>query len=149
RYSTELKSRFKWLRPTLFVDVLKEDLLRDAQELISVLGTCGTWDAKKDAKLAALENLLRKKYPNEKVLVFTQFADTLNYLTEQLKARGIDLLENVSADTENPTAVAWRFSPQSNKKREVVKPEDELRVLLATDVLSEGQNLQDCFVIVN
>jgi SNF2 family DNA or RNA helicase len=149
RYSTELKSRFKWLRPTLFVDVLKEDLLRDAQELIGVLRRCGTWDASKDAKLAALERLLNKEYPNEKVLVFTQFADTLNYLREQLKARRIDRLEGVSGDTENPTAVAWRFSPQSNKKRDSVKPEDELRVLLATDVLSEGQNLQDCSVIVN
>jgi hypothetical protein len=41
------------------------------------------------------------------------------------------------------------FSPDSNKKRDVVKPEHELRVLIATDVLSEGQNLQDCHVIVN
>lgn len=149
RYSTELKSRFKWLRPTLFVDVLREDLLRDAQELIGVLRACGTWDASKDAKLAALEKLLKKEYPNDKVLVFTQFADTLNYLRAQLESRGIGRFEGVSGDTENPTEVAWRFSPQSNKKRDSVRPEDELRVLLATDVLSEGQNLQDCFVIVN
>ena len=63
RYSTELKTRFKWLRPTLFVDVLREDLLRDAQELIGVLKICGTWDASKDAKLSALEMLLTKQYP--------------------------------------------------------------------------------------
>ena len=76
--------------------------------------------------------------------MFTQFADTLHYLTDQLKSRGIAKLEGVSGDTENPSAVAWRFSPQSNKKLEMVKPENELRVLIATDVLSEGQNLQDC-----
>jgi hypothetical protein len=149
RYSTELKSRFKWLRATLFVDVLRDDLLRDAEELIRVLQICGTWDASKDAKLSALEMLLTNQYPNEKVLVFTQFADTLQYLTEQLKSRGIVKLEGVSGETENPTAVAWRFSPRSNKKLDVVKPDDELRVLIATDVLSEGQNLQDCAIIVN
>ncbi len=44
----------------------------------------------------------------------------------------------------NPTALAWRFSPVSNEKRSSVAPDDELRVLIATDVLSEGQNLQDC-----
>jgi SNF2 family DNA or RNA helicase len=149
RYSTELKSRFKWLRSDLFVDVLRNDLLRDAQELIGVLKICGTWDASKDAKLSALEILLSKQYPTAKVLVFTQFADTLQYLTDQLKSRGVAKLEGVSGETENPTAVAWRFSPQSNKKLEAVKPEHELRVLIATDVLSEGQNLQDCHIIVN
>ncbi len=45
--------------------------------------------------------------------------------------------------------MAWRFSPRSNEKRERVAPEDELRVLVATDVLSEGQNLQECSVVVD
>ncbi len=53
------------------------------------------------------------------------------------------------ATRENPTAVAWRFSPVSNNKRDRVTPDDELRVLVATDVLSEGQNLQDCSIVVN
>ena len=43
----------------------------------------------------------------------------------------------------------WRFSPVSNNKGSVVGPESELRVLVATDVLSEGQNLQDCSIVVN
>jgi superfamily II DNA/RNA helicase len=45
--------------------------------------------------------------------------------------------------------LAWRFSPESNGKREQIKAADELRVLIATDVLSEGQNLQDAHIIVN
>src|SRR5690606_17752957 len=49
----------------------------------------------------------------------------------------------------DPTALAWRFSPNSNGVRNQVRAEDELRVLVATDVLSEGQNLQDCYVVVN
>ena len=149
RYSTELKKRFKWLRPALFVKTLESDLRSDAHALIAVLTKCGTWDAAKDAKLDALEALLTKTYPNKKVLVFTQFADTLHYVTHQLKVRGIRKVEGVSGESENPTGVAYRFSPESNKKRATIKPEDEFRVLITTDVLSEGQNLQDCAVVVN
>jgi len=149
RYSTELKKRFKWLRPALFVKTLESDLRSDAHALIDILKKCGTWDASKDAKLDALEALLTKTYPNKKVLVFTQFADTLHYVTHQLKVRGIRKVEGVSGESENPTGVAYRFSPESNKKRATIKPEDEFRVLITTDVLSEGQNLQDCSVVVN
>jgi superfamily II DNA or RNA helicase len=149
RYTTELKKRFKWLRPALFIPTLESDLRNDAHALIAVLKKCGSWDASRDAKLDALQMLLTNKYPKGKVLIFTQFADTLHYVTQQLKTRGIARLEGVSGDTENPTALAYRFSPDSNKKRDAVKAEDELRVLVATDVLSEGQNLQDCAVVVN
>jgi superfamily II DNA or RNA helicase len=149
RYSTELKKRFKWLRPALFVKTLESDLRSDAHALIVILKKCGTWDASKDAKLDALEALVTKTYPNKKVLVFTQFADTLHYVTHQLKVRGVRKVEGVSGESENPTGAAYRFSPESNKKRATIKPEDEFRVLITTDVLSEGQNLQDCSVVVN
>ena len=149
RYQKQFHKRFKWLKPSLFVPSLKKDLAQDATALIRVLHQCGSWDPAKDAKLDALHELLTEKYPDTKVLVFTQFADTQHYLTRELKARRIQKLEGVSGDTENPTSFAYRFSPDSNKKHHQVKPEDELRVLLATDVLSEGQNLQDCYVIVN
>jgi superfamily II DNA/RNA helicase len=66
-----------------------------------------------------------------------------------VKARGISSLAGVTGNTEDPTAMAYRFSPVSNDRRKKVKPEDELRIVVATDVLSEGQNLQDCAVIVN
>jgi superfamily II DNA or RNA helicase len=149
RYSTEFRRRFHWLRASLFTSDLAPELLSDARTLIRELKKFGTWDPAKDAKLDALHGLLTNKYPNQKVLVFTQFADTLNYVTYQLKVRGITRVEGVSGDTENPTAVAYRFSPESNKKRAEIPPDAELRVLIATDVLSEGQNLQDCFVVVN
>jgi hypothetical protein len=55
----------------------------------------------------------------------------------------------VTGHADDPTALAWRFSPVSNEKRDRVKPSDELRILIATDVLSEGQNLQDCSIVVN
>jgi superfamily II DNA or RNA helicase len=143
------KGRFKWLRPDLFIKTLAKDLRSDAQALLNVLQECGDWDASQDAKLEALHRLLTKKHPDEKVIVFTQFADTVRYVEMQLRARGISQLAGVTGDSPNPTALAWQFSPVSNNKRDRIKPEDELRVLIATDVLSEGQNLQDCAIVVN
>jgi hypothetical protein len=83
------------------------------------------------------------------VLVFTQFADTASYLAAELQRRGVSALRDVTGNADDPTALAWRFSPVSNDKRAKVPLADELRVLVATDVLSEGQNLQDCAIVVN
>ncbi len=146
-YATRYKRRFKWLRPKLFKASLKKDLLSDAQALISLLDECGAWDADKDQKLDALVNLLCDVHPHEKVLIFTQFADTVHYLTAELKRRGINQIEGVTGNSPNPAGTAWCFSPVSNAK--LISSTDELRVLVATDVLSEGLNLQDCAIIVN
>lgn len=144
-----MRRRFKWLPPGLFVKSLENDLLTDAEALLKILHTCGEWDSNKDAKLQALLNLLKKNHPNDKVLVFTQFADTVRYLERQLVARGITALAGVTGDSSNPTVLAWRFSPDSNEKHHTLKPDEELNVLIATDVLSEGQNLQDAAIVVN
>jgi superfamily II DNA or RNA helicase len=148
-YARQYKRRFKWLRPGLFVKALGRDLYADARALLNVLRLCGEWDAGKDAKLDALLNLLTEKHPDEKVIVFTQFADTVRYLEAQVKAHSLPKLAGVTGDSPDPTSLAWRFSPVSNNKRDQIRPEDELRVLIATDVLSEGQNLQDCSIIIN
>ncbi|QOJ36141.1 MAG: NgoFVII family restriction endonuclease [Nitrospira sp.] len=148
-YATQFKRRFKWLRPDLFVASLAKDLADDAANLLSVLQRCGDWNPNKDAKLDALHKLLTDRHPNEKVIVFTQFADTVRYLQAQLRARGVNQLAGVTGEDEDPTGYAWRFSPVSNKKRNKVAVDQELRILLATDVLSEGQNLQDGAIIVN
>jgi Helicase conserved C-terminal domain len=149
RYTTQFHKRFKWIRPTLFNAQLKKDLVQDAHRLIQVLKQCRTWDVAKDAKLAALIDLLTRQHPDEKILIFTQFADTVRYLTEQLKAYGIPLVEGVTGESEDPTSVAWHFSPVSNNKRDLIPIGDEIRVLIATDILSEGQNLQDAAIVVN
>jgi len=148
-YAQRFRRRFKWLRPDLFDEVLSQDLKGDAESLIKVLETCGNWDSSKDAKLNALVDLLRETHPREKVLIFSQFADTVNYLENRLEASGIASLAGVAGDSPNPTEIAYRFSPVSNNKRDHVQPDRELRVVIATDVLSEGQNLQDGCIIVN
>jgi len=148
-YGGALKTRFKWLPSSLFTKKLAKDLFDDAQSLLNVLKLCGEWKADADNKLAALVALIDEKHSKDKILVFTQFADTARYLKAQLSARGIEQLEEATGQSLDPTSLAWRFSPQSNGKREQIKKADELRVLIATDVLSEGQNLQDAHIIVN
>jgi superfamily II DNA or RNA helicase len=148
-YATQFKNRFRWLRPDLFVKSLAKDLADDAASLLSILTRCGNWNPDLDAKLEALHKLLTKTHPHDKVIVFTQFADTVRYLEAQLRSRGLSRLAGVTGEAEDPTSYAWRFSPVSNNKRERVAADEELRVLLATDVLSEGQNLQDGAIIVN
>ncbi|HEX2092563.1 MAG TPA: helicase-related protein [Longimicrobiaceae bacterium] len=141
--------RFTWVRPTLFLPELRRVLQADAETILSLLEDFGRWEPCRDAKLNALVALVTEGHPSEKVLVFSQFADTVRYLTDELAARSITGVAGVTGETENPTEMVWRFSPESNGKRSRVHPRDELRVLVATDVLSEGQNLQDSHVVVN
>ncbi len=149
-YSGEdFHKRFRWLPSNFFEKKLVEDLRADASVLIKVLNDCGVWQSGQDTKLDALISLLHDKHANEKVLVFTQFADTARYLKERLDAQGIRQTALVTGDSEDPSELAWHFSPQSNDKRDAVPESEELRVLITTDVLSEGQNLQDCAIIIN
>lgn len=148
-YAGRQRRRFRWIRPALFGKALREDLESDARALIAILAGAGHWDPDKDEKLSALFDLLTETHRDHKVLVFTQFADTVDYLSRELVRKGLTGAEGVTGDSANPTALAWRFSPVSNDKRTSVSEDEELRVLIATDVLSEGQNLQDCSVVVN
>jgi len=148
-YRTKYTTRFKWIRPGLFSKKLEDDLRADAKALLKILEASGAWDVKCDAKFAALLDLLERRHPREKVLIFTQFADTVYFLSRELRAHGMAKLAGVTGSSSDPTELAWRFSPASNGKRDRIQPQDELRVLVATDVLSEGQNLQDAHIIVN
>jgi hypothetical protein len=148
-YSGPFNRRFRWLPSTLFKRTLAADLRADARALIGVLGVCGAWDPAQDTKLAQLHRLVTEDHGKEKLLVFTQFADTARYLAEQLENRGVLAIAPVTGQSADPTELAWRFSPDSNDKRGKIPAAEMLRVLIATDVLSEGQNLQDCAIVVN
>ncbi|MCX7002787.1 MAG: helicase-related protein [bacterium] len=148
-YATAQKKLFTWVRSNLFAPQLAEDLRRDADNLMKVFHKCPHWNPALDEKLKALHALLADTHAQKKVIVFSQFADTVEYLAAQLSALGVTSMAGVTGGSDDPTALAWRFSPVSNDKRKRVAAEDELRILIATDVLSEGQNLQDCNIIVN
>ena len=148
-YVGPLKKRFRWLPAGFFTPQLKQHIKDDIAILLGVLKSCGEWEPNRDAKLAKLFDLIQHKHANQKVIVFTQFADSVSYIAQQLQDRGVCKVAAVTGDTENPTEVAWKFSPESNGKRKEFLPQEEVNVLIATDVLSEGQNLQDGAIVVN
>ena len=121
-----------------------------------------------DAKLLHLKELIKAKVNqplnpgNKKVLIFTAFADTANYLYANLapfiKSLGLHTGKVTGSDTPKTTikpgydfqAVLTLFSPRS-KEKAIALPNDpsELDILIGTDCISEGQNLQDCDYLVN
>jgi hypothetical protein len=147
-YANQYKRRFGWLSPALFKRELAESLRRDALSLLRVFDVVPEWDPKRDTKLNALFELVTKKHASHKVLIFTQFSDTVEFLDNELKRRGVPNAAGVTGQSPNVVELACRFSPVSNEY-EIRPDKPEQRVLVATDVLSEGQNLQDSFVVVN
>jgi superfamily II DNA or RNA helicase len=141
------RHKYQWIRSELFSDKFQGDMLADAQQLLKVLNLGKDWSQVDDRQLNALYNLIINTHKTEKVLIFTQYSDTAYYLFESLKSRNLQNLACVTGDMDDPTAFAHQFSPVSN---EISIPDsDQTRVLITTDVLSEGQNLQDAHVVLN
>lgn len=140
--------RFLWLPARYFGAALAADLRADAVALWGVLGRVPRWEAAADGKLAALRKLCAETHADEKVLVFSQYVDTVAYLHGALGevAGGVGLVHGESAAEELAASVR-RFSPAANGG--LLRGEEEMRVLLATDKLSEGVNLQDARIVVN
>jgi superfamily II DNA or RNA helicase len=127
---------------------LKADIEKDLQ-VLAILKEQINLLVKKDDKIQKLANHLNQNEEN-KVLIFTYFADTLNYLKEELPrylihGKNIEFAIGSKTDIEN---FARRFAPVS-KKYELKEVEKEIQYLVATDKLSEGQNLQDSGIIIN
>jgi len=141
----------EWVHPEIFTNSLRKDLERDSGVLNALLNSFGEITEQNDSKLQALYNTIRKTYTSRKVLIFTEYADTAEYVAEGLKNLGLKNVESVTGNNLNPTDLARRFSPRSNHKLggDKVTQDEEIQILVATDVLSEGQNLQDAAVVVN
>ena len=145
--------------PKIFnVEALKTDLRRDRQLIGVLIKMCEVLGERDDKLLnfsALLERLRREQPAGKKILVFSYYADSIQYLEDKLKDYySRDDLTQVAAFTSGRTkaqteTLAKRFSPISKGGAEDIKREGELDILFATDVLSEGQNLQDCGLLVN
>lgn len=127
---------------------LKEDIKKDLS-VIGILKEQITLLIKKDHKIKVLADKLDDNEEN-KVLIFTYFADTLQYLQQELpsllrKKKNIEFALGTKGEIED---YAKRFAPVS-KKYQLKQSEKEIDFLVATDKLSEGQNLQDCGIIIN
>lgn len=145
----------RWINPTLFTPALLTALEEDSAAIRQLLTWYGHWSYDRDSKLQALAQVLTTEHKDDKVLIFTEYKDTAKYLANGLSYLGISQVEAATGDTKDPTVLARRFSPKSNNRladelgNYSAHPQDEIRVLVATDVLSEGQNLQDSHVIIN
>ena len=142
------KNNVSWINGKYFKKTLKQKLKKDCDSILQMINLCGKWEADKDQKINELKKLLCKTHKNEKVVVFTQYSDTANYIYRQLAKRKIGQVAIVTGNSDNPTAIVEKFSPISNDKPET-PAESQYRIVIATDVLSEGQNLQDSHIIIN
>lgn len=152
------------------VDRLKwsHDLGQDRQRLAALVDLAGEVAPARDAKLTDLKALLEEKWAhpinegNRKVLLFTAYADTAAYLHEQLadwaQERGIEsgLITGGNAIRSTLGHVRGRqadllaaFAPQAKLRSPEEADDPQLDLLIATDCISEGQNLQDCDFLVN
>jgi superfamily II DNA or RNA helicase len=130
------------------VEQLREHIEHDIALLEKMYALVQPIDPENDAKLQTFLRHLRGPLRNKKVLVFTSYLDTARYIYENgIEDEDTDLV--ASKDKNKSRAVA-RFAPKANRVVwEKHKGEGELRVLVATDVLAEGLNMQDCDIIVN
>ena len=134
------------------VEMMSETFL-DLDRIVQLLNEASKFEPQHDDKLRRLVRLLKTKaLASEKVLIFTEFADTARYLKRELGAAGFDRMEQVDGSTKkNRADVIRRFAPYYN----IGDPEldlgdrEEIRVLISTDVLSEGLNLQDASRMIN
>ncbi len=149
-----LPPKTKWVNATIFKPSLRKDLAIDNETLSALLDQFGNWSSNRDSKVSALVELLTKEHPGEKVLVFTEYSDTADYVASALVEAGIANVGLATGGTKDIANVARRFAPLSNKlpsqpEADVEQVDDQIDVLVATDVLSEGQNLQDSHIVVN
>jgi hypothetical protein len=136
------------------VSAMMAETFRDLDQVVHFIAEARKFEPKHDDKLQKLVRLLRsKELAGQKVLIFTEFADTAHYLKRQLDHAGIDSVVQVdSASKGNRADVIARFSPYYNGTSSAAlaaKRRPEIRVLISTDVLSEGLNLQDASRMIN
>lgn len=162
--------------PMFHLDVTKwlADLKQDKEQLSLLAGNANDVTPERDAKLAELRKLIEEKVrnpttntkgeKNRKVVVFTAFADTATYLYENLKEWARELLNvhialvsggakpnRTTFGEAEFTNILTNFSPRAKQRSKIksMPQDDEIDILIATDCISEGQNLQDCDLLVN
>jgi superfamily II DNA or RNA helicase len=134
-------------------EILAETYL-DLDQIATLLDESRNFEPSHDDKLKKLVQLLKSKdMANRKVLIFTEFADTARYLRRELEKAAIDGVAQLDSSSKTNRADAIRrFSPYYNglsSAQLAATGQQETRVLIATDVLSEGLNLQDATRLIN
>jgi SNF2 family DNA or RNA helicase len=146
----------------------KRDLEADLAIINSILLEMTRVTPEQDSKLRALKNIIeyKQKHPinpnNKKILIFTAFADTAEYLYEHISVYAknnlnLEVAQIIGSGNNKSTlnigsdfnTLLTFFSPKSKKRQDKYQDYPEIDILIATDCISEGQNLQDCDYLVN
>ncbi|MGB4406793.1 MAG: helicase-related protein [Sphaerochaeta sp.] len=144
----------------------KQDLEADVHVANAIFREMSRVSPEHDTKLSDLKNFIKNKLSNpinpgnRKVLIFSAFADTVNYLYKNIaeyckNSYGLECAKITGSDDNKCTLkidtgfnnLLINFSPRSKERRKKEAP--EIDVLIATDCISEGQNLQDCDTLIN
>ena len=165
--------KFKYELKHLKLDAWLKDLQRDKEQLSILHSSAKSVTVDRDAKLKELKQRIERKVkdpttnkldqPNKKVLVFTAFADTAEYLFNALSSwahneLGVNIALVTGGGNNHTTfgksefnQILTNFSPRSKNRNKIpsMPQKGEIDVLIATDCISEGQNLQDCDYLVN
>ena len=136
------------------VEEMMSETFLDLDQIVQFLDEIRKFEPKHDDKLRKLVHLLGSEaLAEEKILIFTEFADTARYLKRHVDEAGIGGVEQVDSGTKrNRADVIQRFAPYYNglSSPELAEQNrEEIRVLISTDVLSEGLNLQDASRMIN
>ena len=142
------------------VAALQAGIEQDIRILGEMLNLVRPITPAQDAKLQTLKAWLDRAPLNEgKRLIFTQYADTAQYLYDNLVAdlpspaggggAGGGSIEVIYSQEKSKAEVVGRFAPRANPRHSPPEGTPEIDTLVATDVLSEGLNLQDCDKVVN
>ena len=138
------------------IEQMKTDIQRDKKIIVAIQECCqvlNSHDDKLNSLVELINNIRKSKKAGEKILLFSYFTDTINYLQEKLPGLIKDkefAEKSAFLSGANRTILedtVKRFSPKSTNSG--VEKSDEIDFLFATDVLSEGQNLQDCGNLIN
>ena len=126
------------------------DLDADHAVLSDLLNRIKDIGPQDDDKLAMLRKFL-KGASDEKVLIFSEAETTVDYLYEQLNPDGQDgaIAKLSGSNRDQRAGIVSRFAPQANLPAGKRLQGEEVRALIATDVVSEGQNMQDCARVLN
>lgn len=139
-----------WIKDFQY-QALHRDIQHDLNLLETILKLVHPITPNQDTKLQTLkEKLNQSPFKDGKCLIFTQYADTAQYLYDNVNPNGNrDDVEVIYNNDKNKAHIVGRFAPKANPEQKEAQTQGEIQTLIATDVFAEGLNLQDGNIIIN
>lgn len=133
------------------IRAMLDDTIWDMEVLAEFISDIMRFDSNNDDKIRALKEILTQdeRVKDKKVIIFSEYRSTARYIYKELKAAGFNNLYEVDGQSkDNRHEMVVRFSPYYNDSSSA-DVKDEIQILIATDVLAEGLNLQDAQCLIN